>query len=74
MAKPAFTVSLNAYGLQEYGLFKVVATFPAPPPIPIIDGLGLLTFGFVWNDNQNWTSCFIQNSVVWSGCSACSSC
>ena len=74
MAAPAWNVEINGFGLDDFGLFKVEPWFPYPPAIPIIDGLGLLTFGFVWNANASWAGCFTINQVTWSGCSGCTSC
>lgn len=71
MASPFQNIAIdkNGTGLLMNGM----AWNPFTPTSQtyIIDGVGLVTRGFVWNAAAIWFNLFNPASVVWSGSSAC---
>ncbi len=68
MAAP-FGVTLSGLGLELNGMAFV--PFPYPSATYLIDGLGLATFGFVWNAANVWYSPYDPVTTTWTGCSTC---
>lgn len=73
MALGPFNVVVNGTGLELAGLawWPWNAVPYSSSNAAIIDGLGLLTFGFVWNANNSWAPCNTVQVVAWAGCTGC---
>lgn len=71
MANP-FNATINGAGQENWGL----AWAPAPSgnyPYSV-DGLGLVTLGFVWSVGSVWFDCYAGVTTTWSGCSCATLC
>lgn len=53
-----FDVTINGRGLNDYGLYG-----------GSVDGLGLLTYGFVWPCSAIWDTCCDPITTAWVDCS-----
>lgn len=71
MAAPFQNVSIdtNGTGLLMGGL--AWNPFTSAGHTYIVDGMGLVTRGFVWNSAAIWFNFFTPVNAVWTGTSAC---
>lgn len=53
-----FDIILSGRGLEDYGLYG-----------PSVDGLGLVTYGFLWSCQSIWDTAEINPlNTTWTGC------
>lgn len=64
MAAP-FGVTISGFGLENSGL--VWDPFAYNSTTFLIDGLGLVTFGFIFNAKNNWIPPYATYTTVWTG-------
>jgi hypothetical protein len=68
MAAP-FGVTTSGFGLELRGM--VWNPFAYTSSTFLIDGVGLMTFGFIFNSANNWFPPYATFTTTWVGCSHC---